>query len=148
MPVPVAGLDQAQMNNAATIVRVGAQRGLPERALVVAMATALQESNLYNLANAGVPESLRYAHQGVGYDHDSIGLFQQRASQGWGAVAQLMNPVYAAAAFYERLVQVPVWQSLSVTDAAQAVQRSAYPGAYQRHQSRAEQIVAALTGLP
>jgi hypothetical protein len=143
-PKPVAGLDQAQMDNAAIIVGVAAKRRLPKRAMVVAIATVLQESNLYNCANQSVPESLKYPHQGASVDHDSVGLFQQRSSQGWGSVAQLMDPPYSAGLFYDRLVQVSGWESMSVTSAAQAVQRSGFPSAYAKHQSRAEQIVNAL----
>ena len=142
---PVAGLDQAQTDNAATIVDTARRRGLPDRAMVVAVATAMQESDLRNVASTAVPESLGYPHQGVEVDHDSVGLFQQRPSQGWGTVAQLMDPVYAAGIFFDRLVGVPGWQSLSVTAAAQAVQRSGFPGAYQKHQALAEQVVAALS---
>jgi hypothetical protein len=143
LPAPVAGLDRAEMANAAIIVKVGARRGLPKRAQVIAIATALQESNLYNVASTAVPESFRYPHQGVSSDHDSVGLFQQRPSQGWGAVAQLMDPAHSAGLFYDRLVRVPGWQVMSLTAAAQAVQRSAFPGAYSKHEPRAEQIVAA-----
>ncbi len=143
-PQPVAGLDQAQMDNAAIIVRVGRQRNLPQRAMVIAVATALQESNLYNQASRAVPESFRYPHQGDSVDADSVGLFQQRPSQGWGTVAQLMAPAYSTGLFYTGLVRVSGWQSMSLTSAAQAVQRSAYPGAYARHEARAQQIVAAL----
>jgi hypothetical protein len=142
---PVAGLDQAQMNNAAVIVRIGTQRSLPRRALVVAVATALQESNLYNVASGAVPESLNYPHQGTEVDFDSVGLFQQRPSQGWGSVAQLMDPGHAADLFFGRLAQVPAWQTMSVSAAAQAVQKSAFPGAYQKHQDQAQQVVDALT---
>src|SRR5690606_15878344 len=102
-------------------------------------------SNLLNLANPAWPESFQYPHDGTGYDHDSVGLFQQRASTGWGPVAQLMNPEYAAGKFYEALKRVPGWQEMPVTLAAQAVQRSAFPYAYARHEARARQIVDALT---
>jgi hypothetical protein len=132
------------MDNAAAIVRVARQRNLPQRAMVIGIATAMQESNLYNLASNVVPESLRYPHQGIGADHDSIGLFQQRASMGWGTVAQIMDPARSAGSFFDRLVQVSGWQSMEVTLAAQAVQRSAFPYAYQQHVSRATQIVTAL----
>jgi hypothetical protein len=77
---------------------------------------------------------------------DSLGLFQQRPSQGWGAPAQIMNPVYAATAFYQRLVQVPGWQSLPLTVAAQDVQRSADPGAYAQRQGLATTVVAQFDG--
>jgi hypothetical protein len=143
-PAPPAGLDQAQTDNAAAIASAARQRGLPRRAVVVALATAMQESDLHNLANPAVPESLGYPHQGVGGDHDSIGLFQQRPSQGWGTVPELMDPAHSAGLFLDRLVKVPGWDSMSVTDAAQAVQRSAFPSAYQRHQPVAEQLAAAL----
>ena len=143
-PALPAGLDQAQTDNAAAIAVAARKRGLPRHAVVVALATAMQESNLHNLANPAVPESLAYPHQGVGADHDSVGLFQQRPSQGWGTVAELMDPEHSAGLFLDRLAKVPGWESLSVTAAAQAVQRSAYPGAYQRHQPVAEQLAAAL----
>ena len=133
------------MDNAATIVRVARQRNLPQRAMVIAVATALQESNLYNQASRAVPESFRYPHQGDSVDFDSVGLFQQRPSMGWGTVAHLMDPAYSAGLFYSALVQVSGWQSMSLTWAAQAVQRSAYPYAYAKHETRAQQIVAALT---
>ncbi|MEV8515767.1 hypothetical protein [Dactylosporangium sp. NPDC051484] len=143
-PRPVAGLDQTQMNNAVTIVRQGRAQGLPTRALVVAVATAMQESDLYNVASRAVPASLKLPHEGVSQDHDSVGLFQQRASQGWGTVVELMNPAHSAMLFYNALSRVKGWQNMSVTAAAQAVQRSAFPGAYQKHADRAAKVVAAI----
>ncbi|MEW1584916.1 hypothetical protein AB0283_05645 [Micromonospora vinacea] len=144
-PRPVAGLDQAQMDNAKIIVDVGLEMKMPRRALVVALATAMQESNLYNLASDVLPESAEYPNQGSGSDHDSVGLFQQRPSSGWGTVAQLMRPSYAARAFYTALNEIPGWQDMSVTAAAQAVQISAYPDAYAQHEDRATTVAAALT---
>ncbi|RKN48712.1 hypothetical protein D7223_11355 [Micromonospora endolithica] len=144
-PRPVAGLTQVQMDNAKVIVDVGVREKMPRRALVVAMATAMQESNLYNLANDWVPESLDLPNQGSGADHDSVGLFQQRPSSGWGTVAELMRPSYAAAAFYRALREIPGWPEMSVAGAAQAVQVSAFPDAYAQHEERATTIVAALT---
>ncbi|MFF0153428.1 hypothetical protein [Micromonospora sp. NPDC005203] len=144
-PRPVAGLDQAQMDNAKIIVDVGRDMKMPRRALVVALATAMQESNLYNLASDVLPESADYPNQGSGSDHDSLGLFQQRPSSGWGTVAELMRPSYAARAFYSALNEVPGWQDMSVTAAAQAVQISAYPDAYAQHEDRASTVAAALT---
>lgn len=120
-------LDQAE--DATTIAAVAKRLRLPDHAVTVALATALQESKLHN-----VPFG----------DRDSVGLFQQRPSQGWGTVADLMDPEHSAGLFLDRLAKVPGWESLSVTAAAQAVQRSAYPGAYQRHQPVAEQLAAAL----
>jgi hypothetical protein len=143
-PAPVAGLDQAEMANATAIVQAGKQRGLPQRALVIAVATALQESNLYNTASTAIPDSFNYPHQGTSSDYDSVGLFQQRTSQGWGTVQQLMDPVHSAGLFYDRLVQVAGWDSMPLSAAAQSVQRSAFPDAYAKHEARATQIVAAL----
>ncbi|SCL51472.1 hypothetical protein GA0070604_2363 [Micromonospora eburnea] len=143
-PRPVAGLDQRQMDNAKVIVDTGRAMKMPRRALVVAVATAMQESNLYNLASDVLPESYDYPHQGSGSDHDSVGLFQQRPSSGWGTVAQLMRPAYAARAFFAALAEVPGWTNLSLTEAAQAVQVSAFPDAYAQHEERATTVVAAL----
>jgi hypothetical protein len=138
-PTPVAGLDQSQMDNAVAIVEAGRQMNLPRRAFVVAIAAALQESNLRVLANPAVPASMKRPNQGVGYDHDSIGLFQQRPA--WGTVDQLMDPRESARRFYAELVTISGWEKLTVTVAAQRVQRSAFPNAYAKHQKRAEQIV-------
>jgi len=132
------------MDNAVIIVRVGQQRHLPQRVMVIAIVTALQESDLCNLASRAVPESFRYPHQGDSVDNDSVGLFQQRPSQGWGSVATLMDPVRSAGLFYSALVRVPGWESMSLAAAAQAVQRSAFPSAYSKHEYRAAQIVAAI----
>jgi len=144
-PKPVAWLNQAQMDNAEVIVRTGRQAGLPKRAHVIAVATAIQESKLLNLANPAVPQSLRVKSQGMGYDHDSVGLFQQRPSAGWGTPAQLLDPEFAARQFYNRLVQVPGWQNMSLTWAAQSVQVSAFPYAYAQHEWLAQQIVDVIT---
>jgi hypothetical protein len=144
-PKPVAGLSQAQTNNAYIIIEVGRQMDLPKRAYVVALVTALQESNLRNLANSGVGASLKFQHEGVERNFDSVGVFQQRPSQGWGTVAQLMDPAEATARFYARLLRVNNWPTLSVGSAAQAVQRSAFPTAYSKHTDLAQTIVNALT---
>ena len=143
-PTPVAGLDQVQMNNALAIVRTGQAMGLPERAFVIAVATAMQESQLRNLASTRIPESYQYNPEGEGSDHDSVGLFQQRPSAGWGAVSQLMDPTYAATAFYQALLRVPGWETMELTWAAQRVQVSAFPYAYAKHEARAQQVVDAL----
>jgi hypothetical protein len=124
-------LTPEQANNAATIVGVGVKMGLPAHAATVALATALQESKLRNLP---------------GGDRDSVGLFQQRPSQGWGTVAQISDPVYAATAFYQKLASQPDWAQLSVTVAAQRVQRSGAPDAYAQWESEARAAAAALTG--
>ncbi|MFF5053112.1 peptidase M23 [Micromonospora sp. NPDC000663] len=143
-PAPVAGLDEDQMENAEAIVRAGRDMGVPRRGLVIAVATAMQESNLYNVASGVLPESQNYPHQGVGWDHDSVGLFQQRSSSGWGPVGRLMDPEFATRQFLSALEQVPGWQRMRLTDAAQAVQVSAYPEHYQKHEWRAVRVVDAI----
>jgi hypothetical protein len=110
---------------------MGIQLGMPDHAVTIALATALQESGLHNLP--------------VG-DRDSAGLFQQRPSQGWGTRAQVLDPIYASTAFYQRLRAQPGWSELSVTEAAQVVQRSAIPSAYAQWEPRARAAAAALTG--
>lgn len=130
----VGGFDAEQVGNAATIVAVGAQVGGPVRGWVIAVATAIQESDLRNLP---------------GGDRDSIGLFQQRPSQGWGTPAQLHDPVYAATKFYQKLQTIHGWQTMPLTEAAQAVQRSATPGAYAQHEPSATMLVNVVAaGLP
>jgi hypothetical protein len=143
-PPPAAGLTQTQMNHAKTIVQVGKQLKLPERAYVIAVATSMQETHLYNLANAWLPSSLQLTNDGTGYDHDSVGLFQQRPASGWGSVPELMDPATSARKFYQALMQVPGWDKLPVTVAAQLVQGSAFPTAYAQHQTRAEIVVSRL----
>ncbi len=124
-------LDADQMANAATIAAIGIQRGMPERAVVVALATAYQESGLRNLA---------------GGDRDSVGLFQQRPSQGWGTPTQIRDPRYATNKFYAALKKVRGWEQMRVTDAAQKVQRSAFPEAYQKWADESEVLSRALLG--
>ncbi|BEP14928.1 hypothetical protein acdb102_32390 [Acidothermaceae bacterium B102] len=124
-------MDPEQAQNAAIITSVAEQRQLPHHAVVVAIAVAMQESRLRNL-NHG--------------DRDSLGLFQQRPSQGWGTAAQVQDPLYAAGAFFTHLVKVKNWQTVAVTVAGQAVQRSGRPNAYAQWAPRATAIAAALTG--
>lgn len=120
-----------QAANAATISAVGTSRGLPERAVAIALATSLQESGLRNIRHG---------------DRDSLGLFQQRPSQGWGTTKEIMDPAYAAGAFYEHLAKVPDYTRLPLTVAAQRVQRSGFPQAYAKHEPDATLLAAALTG--
>ena len=119
-----------QIGHARTIAQVARDRGLPDRAIVIALATAQQESGLRNLDYG---------------DRDSLGLFQQRPSQGWGTPEQVQDPVYAAGIFYDRLVQVPGWDAGRLTDVAQTVQRSGFPEAYQKHEGMATELSAALS---
>ncbi|MFJ8657716.1 hypothetical protein [Streptomyces sp. NPDC093795] len=120
-----------QASNAATISAVGTTRGLPERAVTIALATALQESALRNIEHG---------------DRDSLGLFQQRPSMGWGTPAQIMDPVYSAGKFYEGLEKVRGYSRLPLTVAAQKVQKSGFPQAYAKHEPDATLLAAALTG--
>ncbi|GAA3451626.1 hypothetical protein [Dactylosporangium matsuzakiense] len=138
---PVGGLTRSEMDNALAIVEVAKRERLPKRAAVVALATALQESHLRNLANPNLPESLVRPNQGVGYDYDSVGLFQQRPN--WGSVDQLMDPHESARRFYSALTGIPGWGDYAVTVAAQMVQRSAFPDAYAKWESLATQIADA-----
>ena len=128
---PPVGMSAVALQNASTINAVGRKRGLPERARVIAVATAWQESRLRNLA---------------GGDRDSVGLFQQRPSQGWGRAAEIADPVYASGRFYDALLEVAGWQQMSLTRAAQEVQYSGFPDAYAQWEPRATTVVRALDG--
>ncbi|WP_406401929.1 C40 family peptidase [Streptomyces uncialis] len=108
-------LPAEQIPHAKTIVATGISLDVPERGQVVALATALQESRLRNLDYG---------------DRDSLGLFQQRPSMGWGSPDQIRDPVYSSTKFYEGLLDTPGWQQMTVTQAAQAVQKSGFPDAY------------------
>ncbi|HEX6970442.1 MAG TPA: M23 family metallopeptidase [Micromonosporaceae bacterium] len=130
----IPGYRDEQIRNAAIIINVGAAMEVARRGWVIAVATAMQESSLTNLP-----------HLGDRNDHDSLGLFQQRPSQGWGTPEQLQDPEYAAGKFYERLLKVSGWREMPLTEAAQAVQRSAYPDAYAKHEPDATMIVNRLT---
>jgi len=124
-------LDRDQVANAMVITDVAASRGMPHHAVTVALAAALQESQLHNLRHG---------------DRDSLGLFQQRPSQGWGSPAQILTPRFAADSFFRALARVDQWQTLSVNAAAQSVQRSATPGAYAGSERQARAIARATTG--
>jgi hypothetical protein len=133
-PAPACGtadysLSPQQARNAATIAGVGQRLGMPGHAVTVALATALQESKLQNL---------------TGGDRDSAGLFQQRPSQGWGTPKQLADPAYQTRKFYDKLLTVDGWQRMRLTEAAQAVQVSAFPEAYTKHTAAATSLVDAL----
>lgn len=124
-------LTPAQADNAALVAAVSMRRGMPARAATIGIATALQESKLLNIDYG---------------DRDSIGLFQQRPSQGWGTVEQILDPVYSANAFYDGLAKVPGYEELEITVAAQEVQRSGFPEAYAQHEPRSRAWASALTG--
>lgn len=170
--LPVQQVDvygPAQLTNAAIIINESNSRKLGRQAAVIGIMTALVESRLKNHANDGtfvyprvttvmsaaqwqkaravVIESMKYPHQDVGHDWDSIGMFQQRPSAGWGTVAELMNPSYTAKKFYDTLTKLPNWQDLPYGTAAQKVQRSAHPERYDKERATAEKIVSALQGV-
>jgi hypothetical protein len=124
-------LDLEQASNAATIAAVADRKKLPEQAVVIAYATAFQESKIHNLP---------------GGDRDSVGLFQQRPSMGWGKAVQLDDPVYATSRFFDALVKVKHYQTRAVYDAAQRVQHSADGTAYAQHEDAAKVLAAGYTG--
>lgn len=125
------GLTADRAAVAALITARSQARGLPPRAATIAIATAIQESGLRNLDHG---------------DRDSLGLFQQRPSQGWGTPEQVQDPLYATEAFYDGLVEVEGYASMDVTVAAQEVQRSGFPTAYADHEPEARVLASALTG--
>ncbi|MEV6815114.1 NlpC/P60 family protein [Micromonospora sp. NPDC051296] len=134
-PPGVGGWDAEQLDIAAVIIDVGVANGVPRWGWVIAVATAIQESGLRNLP-----------HLGDRNDHDSVGVFQQRPSQGWGTIEQLSDPAYQAGKFFDKLRTVPGWESMPLTQAAQAVQVSAFPDAYTKWTDDALHLVEQLTG--
>jgi len=124
-------LDPSQARYAGLITAIAVQRGMPARAASIALAAAYQESNLRNLR---------------GGDRDSVGLFQQRPSQGWGTAAEIRDPVHATNAFYDALEKVEGYEQLEITVAAQEVQRSGFPDAYADHEADGRALASALTG--
>lgn len=124
-------VDAEQAKWASMMAAMAHDRGLSPRATTIAIATAYQESKIRNIDYG---------------DRDSIGLFQQRPSQGWGTVEQIMDPIYSTGRFYDALVQVEGFEQLEITDAAQRVQRSAFPDAYADHEADARALASALRG--
>jgi hypothetical protein len=125
------GVDTGQGEIASLIAAVGVRRELPARAVSIALAAGFQESKLRNLD---------------GGDRDSVGIFQQRPSQGWGTRAQIKRPLYAINKFYDALEKVDGYQTMRITEAAQKVQRSGFPEAYEAHAADARALASALTG--
>ena len=125
----VVDLDQAHF--ASIIAGESVRRGLPSRAASIAIATAYQETGIRNLDYG---------------DRDSVGLFQQRPSQGWGTKQQLRDPNYAAGKFYDALVKIENWETADINDVAQQVQRSGHPEAYRDHETDARVLASTLTG--
>ncbi len=139
----VTGLDRLtprQQQIAAIIIGRGQLRKLPSKALVIAVAVGQDESNLLNLANPSVPESMSLPNDGMGHDHASVGVFQQQPW--WGSIPDLMNPAVASDKFYDALLKVPDWQAMPVATAAATVQRNLNGAAdYARYEAAASQIV-------
>lgn len=129
------GWSSKQMNNAATIIQTGVNLHVPPRGIIIALATAMQESQLTNLGDLGAKN-----------DHDSLGLFQQRPSSGWGTPAQVTDPVYASTKFYKKLLTIDGWEKMPLTQAAQKVQISAYPDAYAKWEQNATNVYTKITG--
>jgi hypothetical protein len=130
LPASGVTLTGEELANARTIAQVAWDRGLPERAVVIALATAMQESHLRNLDHG---------------DRDSLGLFQQRPSQGWGTPEQVQDPVYAAGKFYDHLIQYPGWDTGDLTTVADGIQRSAFPLAYRKWETMAQELASAIS---
>src|SRR3954466_2281259 len=128
----VVDLSTEQAENASLIAAIAVRRGLPARAASIALATAFQESKLRNLDHG---------------DRDSVGLFQQRPSQGWGTAAQIRRPYYSINKFYDELQKVDGYQTMRITEAAQKVQRSGFPEAYEDHAADSRALASALTGV-
>lgn len=126
---PALELDAVQLQHASTINAVGIERSLPRRARIIALATAWQESSLRNVDSG---------------DRDSVGLFQQRPSQGWGTPVQIIDPVYSAGKFYDALVAVPDWETGALTEIAQAVQYSGFPEAYAKWETASTTLARGL----
>jgi hypothetical protein len=124
-------LTTEQAENASLISAIAVRRGLPARAASIALATAYQESKLRNLDHG---------------DRDSVGLFQQRPSQGWGTARQIRDPAYAIGRFYDELAKIHGYQQMRITEAAQKVQRSGFPEAYEDHATDGRALASALTG--
>ena len=120
-----------QASNAAAITAIAMKRGLPPRAASIAIATAMQESKVRNVTYG---------------DRDSLGLFQQRPSQGWGTQEQILDPEYSTNAFYDALTKVDGYQDLEIAVAAQEVQRSAAGSAYAQHEGQARATASVLSG--
>jgi cell wall-associated NlpC family hydrolase len=148
-PLPSApgtgALNSAQLALAQQTVAIGEAMGVPEQGIVVALSTEGQESTYRMLASSNVPESMNYPHDGVGSDHLSVNQFQQQVTI-WGTTEELMNPVTANLKFYTALLEIPGWESMAVTDAAQAVQGSATPDAYADDEPLARTLYAEFKG--
>jgi hypothetical protein len=126
-----AQVDLEQGRWASLMAAIAQQRGLPPRATTIAIATAFQESKIHNIDYG---------------DRDSVGLFQQRPSQGWGTAEEILDPHHSIGAFYDALVKVDDYETMDINDAAQLVQRSGFPQAYAQHEEYARALASSLRG--
>jgi hypothetical protein len=127
----VETFDPEQAGNAAIISAISLKRGMPPRAATIALTTSIQESKILNI---------KYG------DRDSLGLFQQRPSQGWGTEKQILDPVYSTNKFYDALIKLDDYETADITEVAQKVQRSGYPEAYRDHEGEGRVLASTLTG--
>ena len=116
------------VNNGKAVIAAGLQMKIPEKGIIIGLATAMQESGLRNLANPNVAASLAIPHEGLGHDHLSVGIMQQQPW--WGSLRDLMTPGVAAQKFFTALLKIGGWQNMAPTVAAQSVQHSQFPDAY------------------
>jgi hypothetical protein len=123
--------DPEQTGNAALIAALAVKRGMPPRAATIALTTAYQESKIRNITYG---------------DRDSVGLFQQRPSQGWGTEKQILDQVYSTNRFYDALVKLKGYEDADITKIAQTVQRSAHPELYRDHEGQGRVLASVLTG--
>ena len=150
-------LSPEQVENAALIIGVARELNISDKGIQVALMTGLQETMLQNMANPTLPESMNFPHQKTGTNKDSVNVFQQRTVAGWGSVPELMNPEYAARAFFggptgpnkgmpPGLLDIPGWEGMAPGSAAQAVQNSRHPDEYNKWENAANQILGQVTG--
>lgn len=148
----VEGYTDKQLALAKMTVEVGRRRGITDLGITAALVAAATESDLRNVANVNVPESLRYDHDAIGGDHDSLGPWQMRASlYSTLGIAQLMNPDHQANWFYDQIEKIPSWQTMTPDAIAQAVEVSAVPDAYARNINRVAALLTVLApgiGIP
>ena len=159
VPIPQGEikLEEAQVRNAAVIIGVGRDLDLSDKAIIIALMTAIQESRILNLASPEVPESLEYDHDDQAVNKASVGLFQQQHTMGWGPVEDLMNPEMATRTFFggpkkppamkaQGLLELEGWENMRPGDAAQAVQNSGHPDKYHQWETTAKSILAQVEG--
>lgn len=116
------------VNNGKAVIAAGLALDVPEQGIVAGLTAAMQETELHNLANPNVPDSLAAAHDGLALDHQAVGILQQGAT--WGSAGERMTPAIAAEKFYTAMRSVEGWQQMAPAELAALVQRSAWPDGY------------------